>query len=798
MKVDIQTLTMVLGLLFIVQTLVLFVQYRISKTYAGQIWVALGNGVEALGFLFLSLRNIPSWTLFSILGSNAFIVLGMILIFIGILHFIEVQLPLFWIWVLYGLFLLVVLYFSLIHDSTPIRVVNLALVSALINLLTALALLFHQNKPFKSSVRILGSIFIAYSFIFLLRLFSALTGAAQFSSIFNPSFSQSFFYGAGIILGNVYTFMFILMVNERLNQEEAETQQRFELIFETTPDAIVITRLKDGLIVAANPAFTAITGFPKDGVIKKPILTLGIWQNAEERDRFTRILKETGSCENEEFTFHRKDGSSFTGMVSARTFIMEGQPHIISVTHDITARKQFEQALRESEAKFREFADMLPQIVFETDAQGNLTFVNKQAYPQCGYSPEDNLIGVSTLSFYPPEDRARAMENIQNRIVGKPMGSNEYRIIRKDGSTFPALVHSNTIVRDGKPVGLRGIIVDISEQKETESKIRELLQQLEVEKKYAQESAITDELTLLYNRRHFDDTLRSDFFHLKRTGGVLSFLMLDVDYFKKYNDTYGHLAGDDCLRQLGKVLKQVVGRKHDTVARYGGEEFAVIMPETDAQGALIIADRLRSAVIDLKIPHATSDAAPVVTISVGVVTLRTSDQETPEQIVALADQALYEAKKAGRNRLVQKDMLNQEKGHQFLRLYWNPNDNSFHPLIDQEHQQLVRHSNDLLELLLQGNGKETLIPSMENLLAEVISHFNHEEAILKERSYPQLEEHAQLHRELIGQAQDVLERYKNDNLSPGELINFLVYEVIVHHMLTDDKKFFPYVGSTHL
>lgn len=794
MKVDIQTLTLVLGLLFIVQTLVLSVQYRLNRSYDGQLWMALGNGVEALGFLFLSVRSIPSLTLLSILGSNIFVVLGMILIFIGILRFIEVRLPLFWIWVLYGLFLLIVLYFSLVRDSTPIRVVNLALVSALINLLIALALLFHQNAHFKATARILGSIFIAYAFTFLLRIFSALTATAQFSFIFTPSFSQSFFYGAGIVLSNLYTFTFILMINQRLRGEGAETQRRFELIFETTPDAIIITRLEDGLIVAANPAFTAITGFVKDEVIKKSILKLGVWSNSEERDRFTRILKEMGGCENEEFIFHRKNGTSFTGMVSARTFMLEGQPHIISVTHDITARKQFEEALRESEAKFRDFADMLPQIVFETDAEGNLTFVNKQAYPLCGYSPEDNLIGTSTLLFYPPEDRARALENIQNRIMGKPLGSNEYRIIRKDGSTFTALVHSNTIVRDGKTVGLRGMIVDISDQKETEAKIRELLQQLEVENKFAQESAITDGLTLLYNRRHFDATLRSDFFHLKRTGGIFSLLMLDVDYFKKYNDTYGHVAGDDCLRQIGGILKQVIGRRHDTVARYGGEEFAVIMPETDVRGALIIANRLKSGVIDLKLPHSASDVAPMVTISVGVVTLRTSDLETPEQVVTLADQALYEAKKGGRNRVVHKDLSNQGNSHQYLRLYWSPNDNSLHPLIDQEHQQLVLHSNDLLELLLQGQGKENLIPQMESLLTEVISHFNDEEAILKERSYPQQEEHAQLHRELIDQAQSVLERYKNDDLSPGELINFLVYEVIVQHMLTDDKKFFPYVG----
>lgn len=797
MQVDVRTLTLVLGLLFFVQTLVLSLQYRISPAFRGQLWIAAGNGMEALGFFFLILRGNQSLLLLSILGSNACIAAGMILIFMGILRFIDMRFPLYGIWMFYGLFLLIVLYFSVIHDNTLVRVVNLAILSAMVNGLVAYALLVHVNIHFRTTARILGGIFAAYALLFVLRLVSALAASHQFTSVFSPSFSQGIFYGGAIVLSSLYTFTYILMINQRLQSEGSESQRRFELIFETTPDAIMITRLNDGLIVAANEAFTSITGFSKDEVLKRPILSLGIWPAAEERDRFAQTLKETGACHNEEFTFHRKNGTSFTGMVSARTLTMEGQLHIISVTHDITSRKQSEEALKESEGKFRELADMLPQIVFETDARGNLTFVNRQAYPLCGYSPDDNLIGASTLSFYPPEDRARAIENIQNRMVGKPMGSNEYRIIRKDGSTFPALVHSTAIMRNGKPAGLRGMIVDISEQKETEAKIRELLQQLEIEKRYAQESAITDGLTLLYNRRHFDAMLRSDFFHSKRTGGVFSLIMLDVDYFKKYNDTYGHLAGDDCLRHIGGVLKQIVGRTHDTVARYGGEEFAVIMPETDARGALVIANRLREGVIELNLPHAASDAAPIVTISIGVVTLRTSDHETQDQVVALADEALYEAKRTGRNRVVHKNLTESEGPHQFLQLIWNPGDNCQNTIIDQEHQMLVLHSNELLECMIHGKDRQQLVQAMGNLLDEVIVHFNDEEKILAERSYPQLHEHAVLHKTLVDQALQIMESYRSATLSQGELINFLVYEVIVHHMLTEDKKYFPYVGTEY-
>ena len=136
---------------------------------------------------------------------------------------------------------------------------------------------------------------------------------------------------------------------------------------------------------------------------------------------------------------------------------------------NITGHLKMEESLRESEEKFREMADMLPQIVFETDLLGNLTYVNKQAYKIFGYTEEDLMIGVNTLTFYPPEDQTRAIENIQNKAFDKKeKKSNEYAMIRKDGSTFQALVYSNPILKENKPVGLRGIIIDITERKQVE------------------------------------------------------------------------------------------------------------------------------------------------------------------------------------------------------------------------------------------------------------------------------------------------------------------------------------------
>lgn len=135
------------------------------------------------------------------------------------------------------------------------------------------------------------------------------------------------------------------------------------------------------------------------------------------------------------------------------------------------ARKRTEEALRESEEKFREMANLLPQIVFESDIHGNLTYINKQGYNICGYSGNEDMIGENSINFYIPEDRPRAIEDAKSRIAGHSIGNSIYTMMRKDGTTFPALVYSNPVVKDNIPKGLRGIIVDISEQKQAEEKI---------------------------------------------------------------------------------------------------------------------------------------------------------------------------------------------------------------------------------------------------------------------------------------------------------------------------------------
>ena len=192
--------------------------------------------------------------------------------------------------------------------------------------------------------------------------------------------------------------------------------------------------------------------------------------------------------------------------------------------------------------------------------------------------------------------------------------------------------------------------LDMENRKEKEQ-IKLLVGQLEVERNLAQLNSITDSLTGLANRRYFDETLKTEFLRLKRSGATLSLIMLDVDYFKKFNDTYGHLAGDDCLRQIGNILKMIVGRAPDIVARFGGEEFVLILPETGKNGAKSLAERIINEIKILAIPHSESDVSDHVTVSIGIASVSTAELESPDQVVTLVDEAMYRAKKSGRNRI---------------------------------------------------------------------------------------------------------------------------------------------------
>ncbi|MEG4026564.1 diguanylate cyclase domain-containing protein [Microcoleus sp. S13C4] len=179
----------------------------------------------------------------------------------------------------------------------------------------------------------------------------------------------------------------------------------------------------------------------------------------------------------------------------------------------------------------------------------------------------------------------------------------------------------------------------------------ELYQQLQAANLKLERLASLDELTQLANRRRFDQYLEMEWRRQVREQTPLSLILCDIDSFKSYNDTYGHPGGDECLRQVAGAIGNAVNRPADLVARYGGEEFAVILPNTAIQGAVLVAEHIQLKIAALQLPHAGSQVSPYVTLSLGVASIVPASESGAEILIAAADQALYQAKRLGRDRI---------------------------------------------------------------------------------------------------------------------------------------------------
>ncbi|MGD8926552.1 MAG: GGDEF domain-containing protein, partial [Thioalkalispiraceae bacterium] len=204
--------------------------------------------------------------------------------------------------------------------------------------------------------------------------------------------------------------------------------------------------------------------------------------------------------------------------------------------------------------------------------------------------------------------------------------------------------------------------IDITEQKKAEDEL--LAQQKNLEKLVAARTAELQEaneklelianqdaLTGLYNRRYFNNTLQNEIRRAQRHHAPLSLLMCDIDYYKNYNDTYGHIAGDKCLQTIANLIKKHFQRASDLVARYGGEEFCIILPDIDAPQASLLSEQLLKVVSQQQIQHESSPIADFVTISIGLVTGLDAERCDTISLLEHADKALYLAKKSGRNRI---------------------------------------------------------------------------------------------------------------------------------------------------
>jgi diguanylate cyclase (GGDEF)-like protein/PAS domain S-box-containing protein len=329
---------------------------------------------------------------------------------------------------------------------------------------------------------------------------------------------------------------------------------------------------------------------------------------------------------------------------------------IHSVGRDIEERIAADRRLKESETRYRLLADNSTDLVFRLDADLIRRYVSPACKEILGYDPEE-LIGVTPFSMVHSDDAESAVQVFQSLLDG---GADRQSIIcrvrHREGhwiwieGNFRAIKDPST----GAISGITGALRDISVRKSVEHQLAEANRRLET-------LAREDSLTRLSNRRAFDLALTKEYRRAQRDKAPLALIMIDVDRFKSFNDRYGHPAGDDCLRRISDTIKTLIRRPGDMAARYGGEEFAVLLPGTGEQGAAIIAEKIRAAVLHLAIEHEASPQR-VVTISAEVASAGPKGfDRKPGSLLDHADKALYHAKNSDRNTSVLASGLQSKK-----------------------------------------------------------------------------------------------------------------------------------------
>lgn len=269
-------------------------------------------------------------------------------------------------------------------------------------------------------------------------------------------------------------------------------------------------------------------------------------------------------------------------------------------------------------------------------------YIGPQIESLLGWSPASWVSVQDWAERIHPEDRERVVNFCVAQSQAGVDHEADYRALTKKGDYVWIRDVVHVVRRDGQVEALIGFMFDISERKRNEQELVRLHKELE-------ELSSKDDLTGIANRRMFNVILEKEWGRARRNRQPLSLILLDIDYFKQYNDHYGHIQGDNCLKRVSGVLSSTALRSTDFIARFGGEEFVLILPDTDAGSAEIIAEKCRRLILEQRIAHEKSTISPILTVSIGVGTIIPTPAAEPIAFIETVDRRLYKAKQKGRN-----------------------------------------------------------------------------------------------------------------------------------------------------
>ena len=458
-------------------------------------------------------------------------------------------------------------------------------------------------------------------------------------------------------------------------------------------------------------------------------------------------------------------------------------------------------ALHDSEVISTSVLSCVPQAIVATDVGGLIRLFSPGAENMLGYAAGEVVGKHTPMLFHDPEElrnRTKALSEELgveiapdfNAFVARALGSGrhddqEWTYVRQDGSRLTVLLTINPL-RDaqGEIEGFLGVATDVTERTLAAAKFTRM--------------AHYDHLTRLPNRRLLHDRMQVAIKQARRDQARLAFMLIDLDKFKPVNDEHGHSVGDLLLKIVARRMQACL-RESDTLARVGGDEFVVVLPGIAApQDALKVAEMIR---LELNRPFDLDGGYSVqIACSIGVAIYPEHglDEKT---LSKNADDAMYIAKEYGRNRVHMPHSGGEGEGGvehaggrdlSFIRLVWQRSYRCGEETIDREHHELFDRANTLIHASIAGDdGAAKLQLALDELIDSVVRHFASEESILARYRYTGLDDHAGKHRALVEHAGHLRRRAEKGELSLGELVTYLSQELVVKHMLKEDRKFYP-------
>lgn len=452
-----------------------------------------------------------------------------------------------------------------------------------------------------------------------------------------------------IASGDNEVLVIVRDVTERKQTENAlqESRALYQSLTEVLPHCLYRTDL-EGRLTFANPAFLKTLNQPLDACLGKTVYDFYPGPLAQKYASDNQWVLATGMTLRtvEAHQIPASGEQIYVQVIKSPVYGAEGRIlGIQGVFWDITDLQRAQNELKAQKQFLQQVLDNMPSATFVTDQAGRMLAANQATGVMHGQPPED-MIGKLEPEFNPnitAEEFAR-YSTITQRVMSQQITEQSERAIPDlKGVTRWYQIIISPFIANGEVQGIIGNCIDITQRKNTEAALQETNKQLE-------RLAAIDSLTKIANRRRFDTYLQQEWHRMVREDQPLSLILLDVDYFKLFNDHFGHQQGDVCLIAVAQSMTRSVKRATDLVARYGGEEFAVILPNTRRAGAIIVAETIQAEIAALKIAHPSSPISSFLTVSLGVASTLPSEKGSPSDLIAVADAALYQAKRRGRNR----------------------------------------------------------------------------------------------------------------------------------------------------